>query len=168
MEDRVVQNQMTTVSPNKSGYHRLFLRGVLYAAEINALIFGSLSGLPMVHFAQWSMIDGGANLLFESNFDGTWEKYIDDFIDNSYFGLDAIWGQSPLYPPGGARNIMAFKAGIRNFQYPAQIFYSAYPDSTVQNIYDDIALHRAVTAFAKNESVRRFISGSHTQTVKQK
>lgn len=165
MEDRVVQNQMTIVSPNKPGFSRVLLRVVLFIVQLATRILGSLGMLPMIHFAQWSIIDNGDNLLFESNYDGTWEKYIDDFVDNAYVGLDAIWGKSPTYPPGGARNIEAFKTQIRNFQYPAQVFYSAYPDCTVQNIYDDLALHRALTDSTKNPSLRLFLSGSHTQSI---
>ena len=166
-EDRIVQNELTCFSTNKPGFQRLLLRAVFLGARLRGLLGSSIGGLPMIHFAQWSIIDGGEHLLFESNYDGTWEKYIDDFIDNSFLGMNAIWGRSPDYPPGGARNTEAFKKGIRDFQYPAQVFYSAYRDSTVQNIYDSLALHKAVTAGAKSLSFRRFVSGSHSQLVTQ-
>lgn len=164
MEDRVVQNQITVLSRNKpSAFRRLLLRAVLFGAEANVRLFGSRSGLPMIHFANWSILDGGELLLFESNFDGTWEKYIDDFIDNSYPGLDAIWGCGVGYPAGGARNTEAFKAQIRSHQHPAQVFYSAYPDSTVQNVQDDLALAEAVRPLKENDAFRLFLSGSHAQ-----
>jgi hypothetical protein len=167
VEDRIVQNELTCFSTNKPGFQRLLLRAVFLGARLRSLLGSSIGGLPMIHFAQWSIIDRGEHLLFESNYDGTWEKYIDDFIDNSFLGMNAIWGRSPDYPPGGARNTEAFKKGIRDFQYPAQVFYSAYRDSTVQNIYDSLALHKAVTAGARSLSFRRFVSGSHTQLVIQ-
>ena len=167
VEDRIVQNELTCFSTNKPGFQRLLLRAVFLGARLRGLLGSSIGGLPMIHFAQWSIIDRGEHLLFESNYDGTWEKYIDDFIDNSFLGMNAIWGRSPDYPPGGARNTEAFKAGIRDFQCPAQVFYSAYRDSTVQNIYDSLALHKAVTAGSRSLSFRRFVSGSHSQLVIQ-
>jgi hypothetical protein len=165
MEDRVVQNQMTLISPTNPGFTRVLRRAVLLAAQLRSLCLGSLGGLPMVHFANWSIIDDGDHLLFESNYDGTWEKYIDDFIDNAYPGLDLIWGHSPGYPSGGARNIEEFKTQIRKHQYPAQVFYSAYPDCTVQNILDDLSLRRALTGVLENPAVRMFLSGSHAQRI---
>jgi hypothetical protein len=165
IEDRVVQNQMTIISPNGSLFSRFVLRAVFLFTQIGLLLKGSLSTLPTIHFAQWSMIDEGKNLLFESNYDGTWENYIDDFVDYAFLGLDAIWGQSPVYPPGGSRNIEAFKAVIRNQQYPAQFFYSACPDCTVHNISDDLTLKAAVLKLTSDPAFRRFLSGSHTQIV---
>jgi hypothetical protein len=165
VEDRVVQNQMTVISPNGPVLSRLVLRGVFLLTQTRMHLASSISTLPTIHFAQWSILDGGDNLLFESNYDGTWENYIDDFVDYAFLGLDAIWGQSPVYPPGGSRNIEAFKSVIRNEQYPAQVFYSAYPDCSVQNINDDIALNQALATLVSDERFRRFLSGSHTQRV---
>ena len=165
MEDRVSQNQMTIVSPNGSTFCRWVLRGVFLFTRIRMRLSSSLTNLPTIHFAQWSFLDKGENLLFESNYDGTWENYIDDFVDYAFLGLDAIWGQSPVYPAGGSRNIEAFKSVIRDQQYPAQYFYSAYPDCSVQNINDDIALSQAFGKLASNEAFRRFVSGSHTQRI---
>jgi hypothetical protein len=166
MEDRVIQNQMTVISPNKPGFARIALRTLLFIIEWRTRLFGSIGMLPTIHFAEWSIIDDGMNLLFQSNYDGTWENYIDDFIDYAFLGLDAIWGLSPVYPSGGARNIEAFKAVIRNQQCAAQVFYSAYPDLTVQNIDEDLKLADAIKQAGHNDVVRRFMSGTHTQQIR--
>jgi hypothetical protein len=166
IEDRVVQNQMTVISPNGHAFARLILRGIFLLTQIRMRVTSSISTLPTIHFAQWSILDGGDNLLFESNYDGTWENYIDDFVDYAFLGLDAIWGRSPVYPPGGSRNIEAFKSVIRNQQYPAQIFYSAYPDCSVQNVNDDILLNQALATLTTDERFRSFLSGSHAQRVR--
>ena len=90
---------------------------------------GALSGISTIHFARWVIIDNGTKLLFESNYDGSWERYIDDFIDKASVGLNAIWGNCPEYPRGCC-DIEAFKKSIRDNQVPSQFFYSAYPETT--------------------------------------
>jgi len=49
-------------------------------------------------------------------------------------GLDAIWETSFGYPPDGARDLPAFKRFLRLHQVPSELFFSAYPNTTVQNI----------------------------------
>ncbi len=147
MEDRVVQNQMTIVSEVKKGFFpRWIMRIVLgVIRKSRSGNSRSLSGLTTIHFARWIVIDGGDNLLFESNFDGSWERYIDDFRDNAVHGLNTIWGGCVGFPKGGCRDIEAFKQIIRTQQVHAQYFYSAYPDATTDNIRANMALEQEPT-----------------------
>ena len=73
------------------------------------------------------MIDGGKRLLMASNYDGTWENYIDEFAELILSGLNAIWESSYGFPELGAQDLAAFKAFLRCHQVPANVFYSAYP-----------------------------------------
>jgi hypothetical protein len=142
IEDKpnVVQNQITViVNVKPSLWSRLALRLVLFGANRGVQnANGSLSDITTIHFARWALIDHGNKLLFESNYDGSWERYIDDFVDRASFGLNAIWGNTVEFPLGGSRDIEAFKKSIRDNQTPAQVFYSAYPQSTVVNIFNDL------------------------------
>jgi len=103
---------------------------------------GELSGIPSIHFAHWSMIDGGRRLLFLTNYDGSWENYLDDFIDKASGGLSAIWSNSRGFPrsyllglrAGGSRDGVRFKAIARDKQVYSNVWYSAYPALTVQAI----------------------------------
>jgi hypothetical protein len=154
-EDIVTQNQMTVIVKIKpSIWSRILLRLVLWAGNATGQKSkGALSGISTIHFARWVIIDNGTKLLFESNYDGSWERYIDDFVDKASVGLNAIWGNCPEYPLGGARDIEAFKKSIRDNQIPAQVFYSAYPETTVVNILNDertaqAIQHRNVTQLA--------------------
>ena len=94
-------------------------------------------------------------MLFESVYDGSWESYIDDFVDHAASGMDAIWANCIGYPKGGSRDIEYFKQLIRNHQHPAQVFYSAYPNQTVKNIASDKALRNDLS------SAFLFMSGSY-------
>jgi hypothetical protein len=161
-EDRthIVQNHMAHLTVVKPGTFRLLtLRAVLWLANLVAGVSnrGALLGIPSIHFAHWSLIDNGKRLLFVSNFDGSWENYLDDFIDKGSFGLTAIWSNTVGFPRtrflffDGARDGARFKAFARDWQRYTNAWYSAYPDLTVQtidnnsNIRDDLfsPLHHA-------------------------
>ena len=139
-----VQNHMASITVVKEGWlRRLALRVVLLSINKLARVVathGSLSGIPSIHFAHWSLIDGGRRLLFLSNFDGSWENYLDDFIDKAAHGLTAIWSNTLLFPRtqflifGGARDGPRFKAVARNSQTYTNAWYSAYIGLTVQGI----------------------------------
>ncbi|MBW4619645.1 MAG: hypothetical protein KME17_09850 [Cyanosarcina radialis HA8281-LM2] len=151
IEDKsvLVQNQMTIVSPIRpQWFQRALLKWVLGEAQKRPQTKpGTLNGIATIHFARWVIIDNGENLLFESNYDGSWENYIDDFVDLASTGMNSIWGSAINFPTGGCRDIEGFKQIIRYYQVPTQVFYSAYPDLTVKNILNDLELSRAVTRF---------------------
>jgi len=138
-EDVITQNQMNILSdidPSKLKRLEAVLAIVNLAAKY-ITADGMLAGISTIHFARWVIIDDGRRLLFESNYDGSWENYIGDFVDKAFNGLDAIWENCIGYPPAGARDIQAFRRVIRCHQVQSNVFYSAYPGETVLNILND-------------------------------
>jgi hypothetical protein len=142
-EDHQVQNHYASVTVVKPGwFRRATLRLVLRAIDLGARTStnGTLSGIPSVHFAQWALVDRGRRLLFFSSFDGSWESYLDDFIDKASKGLTAIWINTEGFPPtrflvrDAVTNRAAIKAFARRQQMPSTVRYTAYPDLTVQQI----------------------------------
>jgi hypothetical protein len=144
-EDRthIVQNHFASITIVKPGtFRRITLRGVLWVANLIARTSdkGELSGIPSIHFAHWSLIDNGRRLLFLSNFDGSWENYLDDFIDKASTGLTGIWTNTIDFPKTswlvkeGARDGSRFKAQARDKQTYTNVWYSAYKQLTVQTI----------------------------------
>ncbi len=87
-----------------------------------------------IHFARWVLIDNDTRLLFTSNFDGTLESYIDEFIEKASEGLDAIWSNCEGFPEGGSKNVAAFKKYVRESEIKNTLVYTAYPDATVKQI----------------------------------
>jgi hypothetical protein len=75
-----------------------------------------------------------------SNYDNTWENYIDEFAEMILSGLDAIWENCFGWPSSGACDVAALKRFLRCHQVPANAFYSACPDATVLNIVDGMAM----------------------------
>ena len=144
-EDRGgVQNHLASVVAVKGGpFRRTLLRIVLAAINLLArLVYtkGHLGRLSSIHFAHWSVIDGGRNLLFLSNFDGSWESYLDDFIEKAHSGLTAVWSNGAGFPRtrwligDGATDGDAFKAWARISQLPSLVWYQAYPNLSVRRI----------------------------------
>jgi hypothetical protein len=161
MEDLVTQNQLTVVVPvKKNMFARMMLRLILWLISIQVKsVKGTLLDLATIHFARWVIIDNGDNILFESNFDGSWENYIDDFVDHASVGMNLIWANCIGFPRGGAKDIESFKAYIRKNQSPAQIYYSAYRDSTVRNILTDLSLSKKISDLTRPDGEPNFAMG---------
>lgn len=150
-ENFIAQNHMANMSDVKPGFVRSnAVRAVLLIANITARrsTQGLLAGIPSIHFAHWALLDGGKRLLFCSNFGGSWENYLDDFIDKANRGLTGIWGHTIGFPRtkwifyGGATNAARFKAIARNKQVPSSVWYSAYKKLTVQAIDNNSAIRK--------------------------
>lgn len=141
-EDLVAQNQLTlvtAVNPAQLARMRAVLAVIdVYARQLAAP--GSLVGIATIHTVRWAVIDGGKRLLMVSNYDGTWENYIDEFAELILSGLNAIWESSYGFPKLGAQDLAAFKVFLRCHQVPANVFYSAYPGGTVATIADALRL----------------------------
>lgn len=145
-EDHGDQNGLTHLSLIKMGAYRARTLGAaLWAVKHFALrvgFEGNLAGLSTIHFARWVVLHDG-RLLFFSNYDGSWEAYLGDFIDKVAFWLSVIWTNTRGFPPtrwllfDGARAEEPFKHWTRTFQLPNAIWYSAYPELSVDAILDN-------------------------------
>jgi len=161
-EDRATQNQLTHVVDIKPGRFRFAtLWLVLKAIDITAQVYsvrGDLGGITTIHFARWVILrDRRARqpgvrarhrLLFFSNYDGSWESYLGEFIDRAAYGLTAVWSNTVGFPATehlvcrGARDEEAFKQWTREHQIMTQVFWTGAPGSTVQNIRDDVFIRQ--------------------------
>jgi hypothetical protein len=142
-EDRVEQNGLTHLVPIKPGWYRTFALRTMVLL-VNALaatgaLVGRLGGIQTIHFARWVVLPD-RRLLFFSNYDGSWEAYLGDFIDKASLGLTMIWTNTLWYPKTrlllfkGATDEGAFKDWTRAYQVPTQVWYSAYPTLSVGDV----------------------------------
>ena len=151
-ENQIVQNQLTHLVDIKPGAFRLMTLGlVLRSINLLAGYFfnkGKLGEIPTIHFARWVIIDKGRRLLFFSNFDGSWENYLGDFVDKAAVGLTGVWSNTVGFPKtrwlvlDGATDEQRFKAWNRNHQITTQVWYSAYKTLTVDNINNNSEICR--------------------------
>ncbi len=159
-ENFQVQNQLTHLVEIKAGSFRLRLLNLVLGL-INFLAKtvynkGKLGGIPSIHFARWLMIDHNKRLLFFSNFDGSWESYLGDFVDKAAVGLTGVWSNAKYFPrtrnlvQQGATDEQLFKEWARYFQISTQVWYSAYKTLSVENINNN-ALIRSGLLVEMNE-----------------
>lgn len=141
---RYQQNQLTVVAPVAP--HRLLrLRLALFLGWCAARYGyppGQLSGTYTIHSLHWVIIDNGRTGMFMSNYDGSWENYLDDFADNLLNGINALLNNTAGYPAGGLHRVEAWAQFVRNAYQIVPLYYSAYPDETVAQIGRD----RSITA----------------------
>ncbi|MDB4933500.1 MAG: Peroxidase [Labilithrix sp.] len=142
-EDAITQNGLTHHVPMRPGVVRArVMRIVLWFLE-NArrriAYEGTLGGISSIHFARWVMLDDDT-VLFFSNYDGSWEAYLGDFVDKAHIYLTAVWSNTKWFPDtnalifGGASKENAFKRWTRTFQIENRIWYSAYKNLTVSDV----------------------------------
>lgn len=153
-EDHVAQNHLSSVIPVKPGVLRkVLLRGVLYFLNQVARVFatnGKLGDIPSIHFAHWSLVNGGRHLLFVSNFDGSWESYLGDFIDKAATGLTSVWSNTAEFPRtrylafAGAADGPRFRQWARARQCPTHAWYTAYPTATMPVIDNNTAIREGL------------------------
>jgi hypothetical protein len=133
---------ITVITPLK-WYGPPVLSVVFWAGRNLAFTLKKLEMLSFIHYARWATIKrfpDGENgqrlhhtyLFFESNFNGTWDQYIDAFSEVVAFRMKAIWGTSFGFP--GPLPVEPFKAYIRRNEYVANHYWSAYPGATTTEI----------------------------------
>lgn len=135
-------NVITPMSPAMTWLNRfLFMISRALPGTLSGLL-----GLGLIHFARWVIIKRDqwpqlgqppANLandymLFCSNFNGTWDQYIDAFADGIPGGLDLFWYASTKYP--NSIPIAPFKNYIRANQVDTNYYYNATPGSGQRDI----------------------------------
>src|SRR6266851_4176595 len=143
-EDWIPQNHMGSVVLVKPGILRMALfraghHGLGLVLRVVATD-GYLGSMRTVHFAHWAFVNNASRLMFFSNFDLSWESYLDDFIEKAHGGLTLAWGSGVGFPPtrflvlDGASHGRKFKAWARHSMAVSRFWYSAYKDFTVDQI----------------------------------
>ncbi|AGZ43286.1 hypothetical protein [Actinoplanes friuliensis] len=116
------------------------LRGFLFLRHLMGAP-ADLKKMSFIHFAHWSVISRFpgqksrsryAYLLFRSDFNGAWGKYIDAFSIEIPLRMALIWGWSFGFP--GALPPGPFRHYIAGNNLPVQHYFSAYPESGVTEI----------------------------------
>ena len=155
---------MNVVTPMRPGMTWINTFLFMLSRALPSTLSGLL-GLGFIHFARWVMIrrdqwpqlgQPPANLsndymLFCSNFNGTWDQYIDAFADGIPGGLDLFWYSSTRYPK--SIPITPFKNYIRANQVDTNYYYNATPGSGQRDIKLALKLSHDLAAIAAKAGV---------------
>jgi hypothetical protein len=142
-----VQSPLTLIMNIKSAADYEQLNGLLQkiqsAPPEQNPIFLALNKLKTVHFARFVFLSNNTQLAVITAYDGSFEQYINDFIDeigDVFNGLLAHMSGAPPLPVQQNRD--AFLAYVKaNDLRAIPPFYSAYPGSTVLDILSAIDQH---------------------------
>ncbi len=161
------QNHLSGLSVMKPGLLRRITLKLVLAAIVqlatNLYRPGWLGTLGTIHFARWVMVPGTRDLIFLSNYGGSWESYLEDFITKAHDGLTGVWSNTEGFPKTanlvqqGASDGDFFKRWARRQQVPTGCWYSAYPDLTTTNIRTNAAIRQGLGTILTDEEARRWL-----------
>src|SRR6266853_970482 len=165
LEDHDVANQFTAMATRKPGFVRLWtltgiLVGVDYAAR-HLVRSGRLGRIRTIHFARWVLLDGRKRGVFFSNYDGTVESYMDDFINKAGFGLNAVFSSAIGYPRtnwlvrDGCADEQKYKDFLRRHTLPTQVWYKAYPGLTAIDLERNRRIREGLESSSMSEQETR-------------
>jgi hypothetical protein len=165
LEDRDVTNQFTAMASRKPGLVRLWtLMGILASVDYAARHIvrrGRLGRIRSIHFARWVLLDGRNRGVFFSNYDGTVESYMDDFINKAGFGLNAIFSNAIGYPRtnwlvrDGCADEQKYKNFLRRHTLPTQVWYKAYPGLTAIDLERNRRIREGLESSSMSEQEAR-------------
>jgi hypothetical protein len=144
LEDYDVSNPFSAIGSVKPGLFRLWTLLVVFRVlELSTrfiYIRGRLARVGTIHFARWVFMDDRRRLLFASNYDGSLDSYMDDFINKVAYGLNLVfsngigWPRTSFLICGGAGYEQEFKNFLHRHEVPTQVWYKAYPGLTASNL----------------------------------
>jgi len=155
-------NVITPMTPWKTPILRLlfFILGHVKSKQQD------LINLSFIEFARWVIIPRTRfprpdveqpkeqlkydYLLFFSNFNGTWNQYIDAFSAVLSQGLNLIWRWSEKFP--GSVPVTPFKDYIGQVQFDTDYYYTAYPRAAANDLKAAHIVRDALDDFAGRAS----------------
>ncbi len=84
--------------------------------------------------------------IFTASFDGDLDRFLDDICDELPAEADSIWGHCVGFP--GTSDPLEFKRYVKHNQIHNHYFIGPYPESTVREVQDGLALRKQVAEFA--------------------
>ena len=153
-------NVITPVRWYTTWVNRLFFKIV---ARYPRFLKG-LTTLSLIHYARWVIIPrhkfprldkcqpkedlNYSYMLFFSNFNGSWDQYIDSFTFSIPRGLDLFWKLNIRYTKSVP--LTPFHNYIRQNQIYTSHYYSAYPMASANDVKSAKILKNALVQFCKD------------------
>ena len=144
LEDFQVQNQFTMLAPIRASIARRLLIAVMlwFGNTLSEQLWnrGKLVGVDTIHFARMYRLFDRRYLLFMSDYDGSWRRYLGDFLTVGSFAVIPIWSHLKGCPKtfffywttrGFEPRFLRF---TRTYQLPTELWYSAYQNLTMADV----------------------------------
>jgi hypothetical protein len=136
------------------------LRSAFFVVRHTGLTLPLLRKLSFIDYARWAIVKHFPtvgppqgrdprrrhHMMFESNFNGTWDQYIDAFAQVMPKRFKFFWGSSINFP--GPLPTGPFRAWIDRHHFEVQ-YYEAAEDATATVITSALHLERKLRRFAR-------------------
>jgi hypothetical protein len=126
---------------------------------------GGLARVRSIHFARWVFLDNRQRIIFLSNYDGSLESYMDDFINKVGFGLNVVFSNGIGYPRtnwlllNGCSDERKFKEYLRRHQMPTQVWYKAYPGLTALDLERNVRIRQGLESSSmRDDNARKWVA----------
>ncbi len=167
-EDFGVRNQFTMLTPVRDSlFRRLNLRYTLWLSNgFSRHLWnrGKLAGVATIHFARFHRLDKGRRLLFMSDFDGGWDRYLFDFLGKGSFAVVPNWTNLHgcpktrflIWPTRGfGQRFLPF---TRAYQRPTDLWHNALGHLTLHDIQRNSRIRKGLFAHLKEREAREWLA----------
>jgi hypothetical protein len=154
LEDIYVTNQFSAMGSIKPGLFRrwtlIFLLWLVNYAARHFFVRGHLARVPTIHFARWVFLNDKRRMIFASNYDGSLDSYMDDFINKVGWGLNLAFSNGTGYPAtnwlvlDGSKDEQKFKYFLRRHQMPTQVWYDAHTGLSAFDLKRNMLIRRGI------------------------
>jgi hypothetical protein len=149
-----VRTEFTVMAQVKPG-HEQEVRETIEWGQRDPSRVATAKALGTLHEARWVIFDHGTRVMFASSFDGTWDRYIDDFGSPAAKTVfDAVLSHCEGYPGITHATIREWLVA---HQVQASSFGSAYPDATVKEILKALAVYQAFQQVLDNPAAEEVL-----------
>lgn len=162
IEDFDVTNQFNAFGSLKPGLFRrwltVFILWVINYTTRHIYTRGRLARVNTIHFARWVFLDGRRRVYFASNYDGSLDSYMDDFINKVGFGLNIVFSNGIAYPRtnwlllDGAKDEQKFKYVLRRHEGTTEAWYRAHPGLTALDMDRNSRIRTGIETPAMNDA----------------
>jgi hypothetical protein len=162
IEDHEFTNQFSAFGDIKPGLFRrytvMFLLWLLDYAARHIYRRGYLTRVQTIHFARWVLLDDNKRMFFASNYDGSLDSYMDDFINKVAWGINLVFSNGVGFPRtswllcGGARYEQKYNRFLHRHQLPTAVWYKAYPGLSVADLNRNARIREGIDQRTMTES----------------
>jgi Dyp-type peroxidase family len=124
---------------------------------------GFVINMGTIHYARWWRLPGTKRSIFFSNYDGSWDSYLEDFITRARWGQTAAWSNWQGFPKTkdlifkGAEDGDRFKRWVRTKQQVVPFWYSRFPELTTDQIRNNALIHHGIARIQTDSEAREWL-----------
>lgn len=162
------QNHIVAVMPFKPGLFRrlTFSFSMWWIKQAVTFWFrpGFVVTMGTIHAARWFRVPHTDQFVFFSNYDGSWESYLEDFVTRANEGQSSAWSHGMGFPPTrflvfeGAADGDRFKRWVRRQQLVTPVWYSRFPTLSAAQIRRNATIEDGLARAANDTDARRWLA----------